>query len=304
MSRVLVTGVAGCIGSWVARHLLDGSHDVIGADLSDQIHRLQMLDVASRLAVERVDICDASALDSLVDRTRPDAIIHLAAFQIPTCKANPRRCVEINIGGMMNVLEVARARSLPLVYASSAAVYGPELGHALGEHEGVVPQNLYGVFKRADEEMARIYHQDYGVTSAGFRPYVVYGPGRDQGVTSDVTVALQHAMRGEPFHIRFGGQTALQHASDVARAFIASALSPKQGAAVYNLRGTVVPMAEAVRAIEAVTDTTGLVTFDQNLLPIAANLSETAFQSAYGPFHYVELEAGFKQTVDVWKSAA
>jgi nucleoside-diphosphate-sugar epimerase len=304
MSRVLVTGVAGCIGSWVARHLLDGSHHVIGVDVSDQDHRLRMLGVASRLAVERVDICDAAALEALIERSRPDAVIHLAAFQIPACKANPKRCVEVNIGGMMNMLEAARARSLPLVYASSAAVYGPELGHTLGEFEGVVPQNLYGVFKRADEEMARIYQQDYGVTSAGVRPYVVYGPGRDQGVTSDVTVALQHAMRGARFHIRFGGSTALQHASDVARAFIAAALAPKPGAAVYNLRGSVVPMAEVVRAIEAATGTTGLVTFEQKGLPIAADVSEAAFQAAYGPFHYIDLEAGFRQTVDVWKSAA
>jgi UDP-glucuronate 4-epimerase len=132
----------------------------------------------------------------------------------------------------------------------------------------------------------------------------VYGPGRDQGVTSDVTVALQHAMRGARFHIRFGGHTALQHASDVARAFIAAALAPKPGAAVYNLRGTVVPMSEVVRAIDAATGTTGLVTFDDNPLPIAANLNEGAFQAAYGPFRYLDLLTGFRQTVDVWKSAA
>ncbi len=303
MSRVLVTGVAGCIGSWVARHLLEGSHDVIGVDLSDQTHRLRMLGLA-RLAVERLDICDAAALDALVDRARPDAVIHLAAFQIPTCRAHPRRCVEINVGGMMNMLELARARSLPLVYASSAAVYGPELGHPLNEYDGVAPQSLYGVFKRADEEMARIYHQDHGITSAGFRPYVVYGPGRDQGVTSDVTVALQHAMRGASFHIRFGGHTALQHASDVARAFVAAALAPKPGAVVYNLRGTVVPMSEVVRAIEAATGTSGLVTFEATPLPIAADLSEAAFQRAYGPFRYLDLEAGFRQTLQVWKAAA
>jgi nucleoside-diphosphate-sugar epimerase len=288
----------------VAHHLLDGAHEVIGIDLSDQTHRLRMLGIESRLAVERVDICDAAALDALVDRTRPDAVIHLAAFQIPTCKANPRRCVEINVGGMMNMLELARARSLPLVYASSAAVYGPELGRTLSEHEGVVPQNLYGVFKRADEEMARVYHHDYGVTSAALRPYVVYGPGRDQGVTSDVTVALQHAARGERFRIRFGGRVALQHASDVARAFIAAALAPRPGAHVYNLRGAVVPIAEVVRAIEGATGTRGLITVDAAPLPIAADLSEDAFQAAYGPFQYVGLEAGFRHTLDVWRSAA
>lgn len=304
MGNVWVIGAAGCIGSWIARHLLDDGHRVVAVDISDETHRLRMLGLEGRLPVHRADVRDYEALERLADRERPDGVIHLAALQIPTCRADPRLCSEVNVGGMMNLLELARHRGFPLVYASSAAVYGPELGRPLSEAEGVHPQTLYGVFKRANEEMARIYFQDYGVLSAGFRPYTVYGPGRDVGITSDITVALLHAARGERFRIRFGGAVALQHASDVARAFIQAVLHPRPGSAIYNLRGTVATVDDIIRTIEATTGTRDLVTHAGAPLPIAADLSDQAFQRDHGPFTYMALEDGFRRTLEVWRAAA
>lgn len=304
MAKVLVTGVAGCIGAWVARHLVDGGHQVVGLDVSGEVPRLRLLAVAGAFPLHRLDIRDFEALRGLIEHERPDAIIHLAALQVPACRANPRLCTEVNVGGMMNVLEVARSFELPVSYASSAAVYGPDPGRRLLEREGLNPQSLYGVYKRTNEEMARIYHQEHGVRSAGFRPYVVFGPGRDTGMTSDITVALFHAAQNKPFRIRFGGRVALHHASDVARALIAAALRPPPGAAVYNLRGHVCLVADVVKAIEAVTGTRGLVTYDESPLPIAADLDEGAFQRDYGPFEYLSLEDGLRKTLEVWRAGA
>jgi nucleoside-diphosphate-sugar epimerase len=199
-------------------------------------------------------------------------------------------------------LELCRELHLPLIYASSAAVYGPDQGRPLGESEGVAPQTLYGVFKRTNEEMARVYNLEYGVRSAGFRPYVVYGPGRDQGMTSDVTTAIVRAAQGEPFRIRFGGMLALQHAEDAALAFVRAALAPPADARIYNLRGKVVDVSEVVRVVEAVTDTRGLITWDASPLPIAADLSDRAFQKDYGPFDYRDLEQGMLETLEVLRA--
>jgi nucleoside-diphosphate-sugar epimerase len=304
MAKVMVTGVAGCIGAWVARHLLHDGHAICGLDIAAQTPRLRLLGIEGAFPVLAVDIRDHAALEAAVQRQRPDAIIHLAALQIPICKPNPLQCVQINVGAVLGLLELARGGAFSLTYASSAAVYGPDPGRALGENEGIAPQTLYGVFKRTDEEMARVYWQDYGVRSVGFRPYVVYGPGRDVGVTSDVTVALWHAFRGERFRIRFGGTVALQHASDVARAFIRAGLAPAAGAAVYNLRGSMADMPEIVRLIHAVTGTEGLITADAAPLPIAFDLSEARFQQDYGPFEYMDLETGFRRTVEVWRAAS
>jgi len=303
MAKVLITGVAGCIGAWVARHLLHDGHVVCGLDIAPQTPRLRLLGVEGAFPVLAVDIRDHDALAAAVHHERPDAIIHLAALQIPICKPNPLQCVQINVGAVLSLLELARSGGFSLTYASSAAVYGPNLGRTLGEDEELQPHTLYGVFKRTDEEMARVYWQDYGIRSVGFRPYVVYGPGRDVGVTSDVTVALWHALRGGRFHIHFGGTVALQHASDVARVFIRAALAPTAGAAVYNLRGTIADMPEIVRLIHAATDTEGLVTAGAAPLPVAFDLSEARFQRDYGPFEYMDLETGFRRTLEVWRAA-
>jgi UDP-glucuronate 4-epimerase len=302
MARVLVTGVAGCLGAWTVRVLLEQGHEPVGVDVSEKDHRLRLLGVAGAFPVHRADVCDRAALGRVLDEARPDALIHLAALQIPLCRADPERCAQVNVGGTMNLLELARERAYALVYASSAAVYGPDPGRRLTEAEGLGPRTLYGVFKRANEEMARVYAQDYGVRSAGFRPYVVYGPGRDLGVTADVTLALEHAARGAPFHIRFGGRVLLQHAADVAGAFVAAALRPPDGAAVYNLGGTLAEVSEIAGLIDRATGHVGLVTHDAAPLPIAADLSDEAFQRSYGPFAYRGVEAGLRETLEVWRA--
>ncbi|MBO8140774.1 MAG: NAD(P)-dependent oxidoreductase [Firmicutes bacterium] len=301
MERLLITGVLGCIGAWIARVALDEGHTVIGVDVSGERHRLQRLGVDGRFALEDVDVRDRSGLEELVRQRRPTAIVHLAALQIPSCRANPFRCAEVNVGGMGNVLELARKFGLPLVYASSAAVYGPGPSGPLAEDEGINPHSLYGVFKRTNEDMARLYAHEYGVTCAGLRPWVVYGPGRDAGMTGDITLALWHAMRGEPYRIRFSGTVDLQYAEDVARAFVTAALNPKPGARVYNLRGEVASVDDAIKTIERLTGTKGLISYEPTPIPIAADLSDARFQEDFGPFPFRSFEEGLRETLRIWR---
>lgn len=305
MSKVVVTGVAGCIGSWIARHLLEAGHEVVGADLATVFPRFDLLSIAGQFPVHSLDVTDLAEVEALLGRERPDAVIHLASLLMPTCKANPLPCVAVNITSLMGLLEFARRGSFAVVYASSAWVNAPTgTDELVGEADKVEPQSLYGVFKHTNEGMARIYAQEYGVNSTGFRPYIVYGPGRDVGLTADVSQALLTAARGEAYTIGFGGKVLLHHASDVARAFIKTAFEPKQRGRVYNLRGSVVEMSAVVAAIEKVTNTSGLVNFTDSPLPIAANLDDAAFQRDYGPFTYLELENGMQQTLEIYRNKA
>ena len=110
-------------------------------------------------------------------------MIHLAALQVPFVRADPVLGARVNVVGTVNVLEAVRRRADrmgPLVYASSIAVYGAAGTLAADDHPGT----LYGVFKRANEGTALRYFEDYGVSSIGLRPHTVYGPARDQGLTS------------------------------------------------------------------------------------------------------------------------
>ena len=100
----------------------------------------------------------------------------------------------MNVVGTVNVFEAAKAAEIQkVVYASSIAVYGGKdeyEGELLPHHALANPHTHYGVFKQANEGTARIYWQDDGIASIGLRPYTLYGPGRDQGLTSTPTQAM------------------------------------------------------------------------------------------------------------------
>ena len=114
---------------------------------------------------------------------------------MPFVRERPVVGSQVNVTGTVNVFEAAKAAGLrtTIAYASSAAVYDEE-----GE---VAPKTLYGVFKLANEGTARIYADESGIASVGLRPFSVYGPGRDQGLTAGPTLAIAAALRGEPYRI-------------------------------------------------------------------------------------------------------
>ena len=110
-----------------------------------------------------------------------------------------------------------------------SAFYGPPGDFPPGLIANDAPQNprtLYGVYKVCNEKTARVYYDDYGISSACLRPYTVYGVGRDQGMTSEPTHALVAGSKGQPYNIGFSGQMQFHFAPDVARQFILAAEQP------------------------------------------------------------------------------
>ena len=153
----------------------------------------------------------------------------------------------VNVVGTLNLFEAARdaGRPVRVVYASSAAVWGPEEAYgsrALNEEEALKPATHYGVFKQANEGNARVFYSLNGISSVGLRPWTVYGVGRDQGMTADPTLAIRALANGEPFQIRLTGFMDLQYVADVADTFIECLLSPLEGAHIFNLAGEVIHM--------------------------------------------------------------
>ena len=227
--RFLITGALGCIGAWTVRNLVREETPVVVFDLASDPRRLKLImsdDELARVTFVTGDITDLEALERALDDHAITRVIHLAALQIPFVRANPPLGARVNVVGTVNVFEaVARRRDRigSLVYASSAAVYDAVdagesgvVAHGAAGH----PTTLYGVFKQANEGTARVYWQDARVASIGLRPYIVYGPGRDQGLTSSPTKAMVAAALGKPYHIPYGGRAAYQYADDVARTFI------------------------------------------------------------------------------------
>lgn len=308
MARVLITGVYGCIGAWVARRLVLDGHQVIGTDVSDDDHR--HVDIlhgvagyAERYRHDRLDVADGGEVERVVTIHRPDAVIHLAALQIPFCRADPVRCADVNIRGVMNLLEVARELPFQLVYASSCAAYGPGNGRPHGEHENLAGNTLYGVLKRAAEEMGRIYWQDWNVSSVCLRPWIVYGPGRDQGITADLTLSLAASAQGRPSRIRFSGHVVLNHSEDIAEAFVMAALTAREGHAVHTIVGPKVEVAEFVTLVEEVTGTSGLIAVETAPLDISADAVCDSFADYYGHMPERGLRQGINDSLEAWEKA-
>ena len=299
--RVLITGALGCLGAWVSRCVLDDGDTVVGYDLGDDRNRLELVlgTDAGRVELIKGDITDLAAFERALDEHEITRVIHLAALQVPFVRANPPLGMHVNVAGTVNVFDAVSRRldRIPCVaYASSAAVYNTADPSPAPESGGTSPATLYGVSKLADEGIARVYHAESGVPSIGLRPYVVYGPGRDQGMTSGPTMAMLAATRGEPFHIGFSGTAQYDYAPDVARAVITAAHTTTATAGVYNVPGVPADVAEVVASIQAAVPDAE-ITFSGDPLPFPPALEAAGFDREVGPFPRTSLTDGVAATV-------
>jgi len=280
--RFLVTGANGCIGAWVLAQLTGEGVPVVALDASDDDHRLRLIlddDALAALTRVRGDITDLDALEHTLDEHEVTHVIHLAALQVPFCRADPPLGARVNVVGTVNVLEAAARRddriAGPVVYASSVAAYDAlEEGETAAAMQGV-PSTLYGVYKRANEGTATVYAAERGVASVGLRPHTVYGPGRDQGLTSAPTVAMLAAAAGHPYRLPFGGSYQFQYAPDVAAAFVAAARGAGTGAELRDVGGPAVHTDDVIAAIAAAAPGAE-ITYDPVELPFPAGATEAA----------------------------
>ena len=247
--RFLVTGALGCIGAWTVRGLVRDGAQVVALDVGSDARRLRLIMTPDELAAVSFvtgDITDLASVEAVLDGNGITNVIHLAALQVPFCRADPPRGALVNVVGTVNIFEAVRRRAdamAPVVYTSSMAVYTADDADPVTGRLTVDavphPPNHYGVYKQANEGNARIYWLDTGLSSVGVRPMTVYGVGRDQGMTSGPTKAIVAAVLGLPYRVSFSGPTMYQYAPDVARTLIAASRTAVEGAHVFNLPGEV-----------------------------------------------------------------
>lgn len=248
----------------------------------------------------RGDITDLAALERLIATRQITHVVHLAAMLIPLAAADPPRGALVNVVGTVNVFEAAKRCAVAgLAYASSAAVYDRADGVRVAEDADGHPASHYGVHKQANEGAARVYWREDGLASAGLRPNVVYGAGRDDhGLTAGPTLAMLAAAHGDTYEIPFGGRTQFQYAPDVAGQFVDAARSAVGGAVVRNIGGPSDHVADLVAAIESVApESAGKITFrDDVLLPLPEDME--AAEPVATP-----LKQGALETIELFRRA-
>ena len=210
----LVTGAAGFIGYHLAAHLLARGGEVVGIDdfnayYDPGLKRARVAELEriarGRLRMIAVDMADDPALDSALNGVAIDRIAHLAAQAgVRYSLSNPRAYARANMAGHLNLLEVARDRGCPMVYASSSSIYG---GNATlpfrVEERADRPLSLYAATKRADELMSEAYAHLYRIPLTGLRFFTVYGPwGRPDMAIWLFTAAI---LAGRPIELFNGG---------------------------------------------------------------------------------------------------
>ncbi len=307
--KILVTGALGCIGSWVVRHLVDDGIDFVATDLgTDPVRPRLLLSDAEVAAVDwlSLDVTDTAAVNAMVADHGVTRIVHLAGLQVPFCRADPPLGAAVNVTGTANIFEAARHNGVTgLAYASSLAALGPAELYPDTPVPGTArpaPTTLYGVYKAANEETARIYWQDWQVGSVGIRPYIVYGVGRDQGMSADNAKAILAAAADRPFHIRYDGPVALHHASDAARIFIQAARAGHQGSAVCHIRGDMIDTAAFIDMVKRHAPGAQITHETGKPLPLPADLDESNLRDIIGPVPHLPLDQAIPRDLNMYRA--
>lgn len=190
--KVLITGAAGFIGSYLAQRLVKNGYQVIGIDnmndyydVSLKEERLKSLEGDENFRFEKTDIADADVMRDLFAEEQPELVVNLAAQAgVRYSITNPDSYIQSNIVGFYNILECCRhsgedgrTKVKHLVYASSSSVYGAnkKVPYSV-EDPADHPVSLYAATKKSDELMAYAYSRLYGIPATGLRFFTVYGP--------------------------------------------------------------------------------------------------------------------------------
>lgn len=235
--RVLVTGGAGFIGSHlVAALLARGHHVTVIDDLSSG--RADRVPAAARFI--HADLRAPGLLEDVL--TGQARVYHLAArVSVQDCIGDWFGSHGVNLGATMQLMDRATAAgNVPVIYASSAAVYGDHSGHLCIEDRSLpAPISPYGADKLACEHQARAFAALHGLPSTGLRFFNVYGPGQDAASPyAGVIARFLDNRRAHSASTIFGDGAQSRdfvHVSDVVRALIAAADRQDRTARVFNV---------------------------------------------------------------------
>lgn len=237
MSRVFITGVAGFVGSRLAKELLTRGHSVVGVDIMprDQALRIDGVDVEYHW----------QSLQDLEQIYGAAHIIHTAAVtDVPFSIPNPTTTIQQNVVGTMKLLDAARrewgagisASGSRIIIQSSESVYGSTDRVPIPEDAPLRPSNIYGASKAAAEMVAWSYHYSYGLPTVILRSSSLFGPG--MRMTQVTPIFLRQALRGMPITVHGAGdQTRDFNYVDNLVAGILGAMESAPAGSVFNLAG-------------------------------------------------------------------
>ncbi|WP_370857116.1 NAD-dependent epimerase/dehydratase family protein [Megasphaera sp.] len=304
--EILITGGAGFIGSHILAQL-QGRRDM-DVVVFDNLSSGSKEHVPAGMELVEGDVCDEAAVDALFADHHFDAVIHLAAqTMVPTSVEQPVLDCQINLEGVLHVLEACRIHGTGhILFSSSAAVYGDNLHIPLKETERLVPTSPYGITKMATEHYLRVYHELYGMDATVFRFANVYGERQGEkgegGVVSIFCKLLSQRQGITVFGD--GNQTRdFVYAGDIAQAIIRAL--PLKGCHTMNVStGQETSINDLIRSFEKAVGYTVPVQYTAPRTGdiLRSVLSNEALKRDLGFVPAMDLEEGIRRTYDWYRS--
>jgi UDP-glucose 4-epimerase len=312
--RVLVTGGAGTIGSYVVDECLRaGVAEVVVLDNFVR-GRMANLGWASVHGADRLQVVDGDLRDTALVRTLSadtDVVFHLAAIRITQCAEQPRLALEVLVDGTFTVLEAAAAAGVRKVVASSSAsVYGlADVFPTPESHHPYHNDTFYGAAKAFNEAMLRSFRAMQGLDYVALRYFNVYGPRMDvHGLYTEVLIRwMERVAAGQPPLILGDGLQTMDfvHVADIARANVLAARAPVTDEVFNIATGTETSLRELAEAL--------LRAMDSDLLPefgppravngVTRRLADiSAARDRLGWSPRIGLDDGLSDLVAWWKS--
>lgn len=304
--EILITGGAGFIGSHILAQL-QGRRDM-DVVVFDNLSSGSKEHVPAGMELVEGDVCDEAAVDALFADHHFDAVIHLAAqTMVPTSVEQPVLDCQINLEGVLHVLEACRIHGTGhILFSSSAAVYGDNLHIPLKETERLVPTSPYGITKMATEHYLRVYHELYGMDATVFRFANVYGERQGEkgegGVVSIFCKLLSQRQGITVFGD--GNQTRdFVYAGDIAQAIIRAL--PLKGCHTMNVStGQETSINDLIRSFEKAVGYTVPVQYTAPRTGdiLRSVLSNETLKRDLGFVPEMDLEEGIRRTYDWYRS--
>lgn len=313
LAIILITGAAGFIGSHLAERLLARGDKVVGLDNFDPFYPREgkernLLGPKANpgFTFVEADLRDARAMAELVERHRPQRIVHLAAKAgVRPSLENPAAYVEANVLGTLHLLLACQRFPVEhFVFASSSSVYGKDVQAACTEDAPTdSPASPYGATKKAGEVLCFTYSQLMKIPVTCLRLFTVFGPRQRPDLAIHKFVHLIEAGKPVPFFGDGSSRRDYTFVSDTAEG-ITAALDRPDGYQIYNLgRGNPVTLTQMVEAVERALEKKAVLDRqpDQpgDVRTTWADISKARARLGYQP--KVELEEGVRRFLDWWR---
>ena len=313
MAKYLVTGIAGFIGSTIARRILAQGDQVRGVDnLATGSHK-NIAEIADRIDFRKADILDLDAMHSACEGV--DYVFHEAAIpSVPKSVLDPLGSNRTNIDGTVNVLVAARdAKVKSVVYAASSSAYGDTPTLPKKEEMPPNPISPYAVAKLASEYYMISFYRCYGLETVSLRYFNIFGPRQDptspySGVLAKFITTM---LRNEQPTI-FGDGEQSRDFTYVDNAVDANLLACKAPAAnvagrVFNVAtGRRVTLTETFQTLKKIMGFTGNVEYgEERTGDIKHSLADISpAEKAFGFKPKVDFEEGLRRTIEWYKGGA